>query len=123
MRIAHSTAWLLIMLFFLLAGCEKQVSFSKDVMPILEAKCLSCHAEGREGYNASGFSVEGYAQVMKGTKDGTVIEPGESYFSTLQIVVEHGADPSKSMPKGSAKLSGAEIQTIGEWINQGARNN
>lgn len=124
MRITHLNACLMISLsVFLLAGCEKQVSFSKDVMPILKAKCLSCHSKGGEGFNASGFSVEGYAQVMRGTLNGPVIEPGESYFSTLQIVVEHGADPSKSMPKDSAKLSSTEIQTIGEWIDQGAKNN
>lgn len=124
MRITHLNACLMISLsVFLLAGCEKQVSFSKDVMPILKAKCLSCHSKGGEGFNASGFSVEGYAQVMRGTQNGPVIEPGESYFSTLQIVVEHGANPSKSMPKDSAKLSSTEIQTIGEWIDQGAKNN
>jgi len=27
------------------------------------------------------------------------------------------------MPKNSAKLSGSEIQIIGEWIDQGAKNN
>jgi hypothetical protein len=123
MRILLFNACLLIMLSFFLTGCKKQVSFSKNVMPILEAKCLSCHAEGSEGFEASGFSVESYAQVMKGARDGPVIEPGSSYFSTLQIVVEHGAAPSKSMPKNSAKLSSAEIQIIGEWIDQGARNN
>ncbi len=123
MRITLSNVCFLIMLGLLLAGCEKQVSFSEDVMPILKARCLSCHAEGGEGFLASGFSVEGYEQVMRGTKDGPAIEPGESYFSTLQIVVEHGADPSTSMPKDAAKLSRSEIQTIGEWINQGAKNN
>ncbi|MFC1701459.1 c-type cytochrome domain-containing protein [Pseudomonadota bacterium] len=101
----------------------EQVSFSKSVMPILNAKCLSCHAEGSEGFAASGFSVESYEQLMQGTRDGPVIEPGYSYFSTLQIVVEHRANPSASMPKDSAKLSGSEIQIIGEWIDQGARNN
>ena len=123
MRITLPILCLLIMLSFLLAGCKKQVSFSKNVMPILQAKCLSCHAEGSEGFEASGFSVESYAQVMKGTRDGPVIEPGYSYFSTLQIVVEHRAGPSKAMPKDSAKLSSSEIQIIGEWIDQGARNN
>ena len=123
MRITLSNCYLLIMLSFLFTGCTKQVSFSKSVMPILEAKCLSCHAEGSEGFEASGFSVESYEQVMKGTRNGPVIEPGHSYFSTLQIVVEHRADPSTSMPKDSAKLSGSEIQIIGEWIDQGAMNN
>jgi len=123
MRITLSNGCLLIMLVFLLAGCTKQVSFSKNVMPILEAKCLSCHAVGSEGYEASGLSVESYEQVMKGTRQGPVIEPGYSYFSTLQIVVEHRADPSSSMPMNSAKLSNSEIQIIGEWIDQGAKNN
>jgi len=112
-----------IMLIFLLAGCEREISFSQNIMPILEAKCLSCHAEGEKGFKASGLSVESYEQVMKGTRDGPVIEPGYSYFSTLQIVVEHRADPSSSMPQNTAKLSSAEIQMIGEWIDQGARNN
>ena len=112
-----------IMLVFLLAGCEREISFSQNIMPILEAKCLSCHAEGEKGFKASGLSVESYEQVMKGTRDGPVIEPGYSYFSTLQIVVEHRADPSSSMPQNTAKLSSAEIQIIGEWIDQGARNN
>ncbi len=123
MRITFSNCYLLIILSFLFTGCTEQVSFSKSVMPILKAKCLSCHAEGSEGFAASGFSVESYEQLMKGTRDGPVIEPGYSYFSTLQIVVEHKADPSVSMPKDSAKLSGPEIQIIGEWIDQGAMNN
>ena len=123
MRSTLSNCCLGIMLLVLLAGCDSEVSFSKNVMPILEAKCLSCHAEGEKGFKASGLSVESYEQVMKGTRDGPVIEPGYSYFSTLQIVVEHRADPSSSMPKQSAKLSSAEIQIIGEWIDQGARNN
>ena len=123
MRITLLNGCLLIMLSLLLAGCKKQVSFSENVMPILKAKCLTCHAEGSEGFEATGFSVASYELVMKGTRDGPVIEPGSSYFSTLQIVVEHRADPSTSMPKNSAKLSGSEIQLIGEWIDQGAKNN
>ena len=111
------------MLVFVLTGCASQCRLSKSVMPMPVAKCLSCHSEGSEGFEATGFSVESYEQVMKGTRNGPVIEPGYSYFSTLQIVVEHRADPSTSMPKDSAKLSGSDIQLIGEWIDQGARNN
>lgn len=123
MRITLSNCYLLIALSFIFTGCTDQVSFSKSVMPILKTKCLSCHAEGQEGFEAVGFSVESYEQLMKGTREGPVIEPGYSYFSTLQIVVEHRADPSVSMPRNSAKLSSSEIQIIGEWIDQGAQNN
>lgn len=123
MRSTLSNCCLGIMLLLLMAACQKEVSFSENVKPILEAKCLSCHAEGEKGFKVSGLSVESYEHLMKGTRDGPVIEPGYSYFSTLQIVVEHRADPSSSMPQNSAKLSGAEIQLIGEWIDQGAKNN
>lgn len=123
MRSTLSNCCLGIMLVFLMAACQREVSFSKNVKPILDAKCLSCHAEGEKGFKASGLSVESYDHLMKGTRDGPVIEPGYSYFSTLQIVVEHRADLSSSMPQSSAKLSGAEIQVIGEWIDQGAKNN
>lgn len=123
MRITLPKFCLPIVLVLLLAACSEQVSFSKSVMPILETKCLSCHAEGEEGFEASGFSVESYDHMMKGTRSGPVIEPGHSYFSTLQIVVEHRAAPLSSMPRDSAKLTENEIQIIGEWIDQGAKNN
>jgi uncharacterized membrane protein len=123
MRNTYSNGYLLVVLSCLLAGCDRQVSFAGDVMPILEVKCLSCHEEGSKGFELSGFSVESYDHLMRGTRQGPVIEPGYSYFSTLQIVVEHRANPSSSMPMNSAKLSNREIQVIGEWIDQGARDN
>ena len=123
MRITFSSGCLLILFSLVLVGCDRQVSFSKEVMPILQTKCLSCHKQGAKGFETSGLSVESYAQLMKGTREGPVIEPGYSYFSTLQIVVEHRANPSSSMPKDSTKLSSQEIQLIGEWIDQGARDN
>jgi cytochrome c553 len=123
MRMTIVSGCLLFVLFISLTGCKQQVSFSENVMPILEAKCVSCHAVGKKGFEASGLSVETYEQLMKGTREGPVIEPGYSYFSTLQIVVEHRASPSASMPRTSEKLSSEEIQIIGEWIDEGARNN
>ena len=123
MRNLNLIRYLMPMLLVVLSGCVEQVSFSQQVMPILEAKCLACHAEGAAGYEASGFSVESHEQVMKGTRNGPVVEPGYSYASTLQTLVEHKADPSIAMPQNAPKLSSAEIQTIGEWIDQGAKNN
>ena len=106
-----------------LSGCAEQVSFSADVMPILVENCLVCHEAGAPGFEASGFSVESYEDVMKGTEAGPVVEPGYSYASTLQVLVEHGADPSIAMPQRSRKLSPGDIQTIGDWIDEGAQNN
>ena len=114
------------------AGCSQDVSFSKDVNPILQEKCLSCHDGTGEGIEASGFSVRSYDDLMKGTKFGKVIEPGDSLSSTLYRLIDHQADPKIQMPPhhdqalASGKmdsLSGAEITTIKTWIDQGAKNN
>ncbi len=105
-------------------GCGgNEVSFSKDVMPVLQESCLSCHKKGGDGYAASGLSVESYEDVMKGTKYGPVITPGYSFSSTLQILVEHKADSSINMPRGRPRLSQDKIEVIGRWIDQGAKNN
>ena len=121
-------------------GCaEKAVSFKQDVHPILQKKCLSCHAPGGEGYAASGFSVETYESVTKGTKLGPVIVPGSSISSTLVILIEHKADPSINMPRARMQplfehekylkdwkvpiLPVEEIKQIRAWVDQGAKNN
>ncbi len=104
-------------------GCTSEVSFSRDVLPIFHEHCLSCHRPGESGYETSGFSVEGYADIMQGTRYGAVVFPGYSYASTLQVLVEHKADQTINMPQGQLKLSPQQIETIGKWIDQGAKNN
>ncbi len=102
---------------------KEGVSFSTQVMPILSENCGSCHKRDGVGHVVSGFSVENYESIMQGTKLGPVIQPGLSYASTLHVLVEHKADPSLNMPKGGSKLSGEQIEIIGKWIDEGAKNN
>jgi hypothetical protein len=109
-----------------LAGCmgEGAVSYSRDVQPILQANCLSCHQQGGTGYEASGFSMATYDDLLKGTNNGPMVVPGDSAGSNLLVLMEGRADPSISMPHGSAKpVSAAKIETIRRWIDQGAKKN
>ncbi len=118
-----------ILLVLVCVGCARQVSFKSDVDPILKARCLSCHSPGGEGYAASGFSVESYQSLMKGTRYGPVIVPGSSIGSTLARLIEHKADASIAMPKSqhpgmaSEYLPQEQIDTIKKWIDQGAKDN
>ncbi len=122
----------------LLAGCDqdasfakKEVSFSKDVLPILHAECQVCHAEGSEGFNVSGFSAKNYESVMKGTTLGPVVKPGESISSTLYVLISGTADPSIQMPRHDESLTAGltnrlqqdEVDLIARWIDEGAKNN
>jgi mono/diheme cytochrome c family protein len=109
-----------------LAGCasEEPVSFSQDVKPILDQNCIACHQEGGEGFNASGFSMMTYEDLMRGTNAGPMVIAGDSLGSNMIVLMEGRADPSISMPHGAMKPVGkADIETIRVWIDQGAKNN
>lgn len=113
-------------LSLLTAGCTqsgKKVSYSQDVSPILKSRCHECHLPGGQGYEASGLNMVDYEGLMKGTKFGPIIKPGDSLSSTLVILIEGRADKAISMPHGREPLSAEQIATIKNWINQGANNN
>jgi hypothetical protein len=110
----------------LAAGCDREgaVSFSTQVKPVLDANCLECHREGGEGFEASGFSMESYADVMAGTRYGPMVVAGDPLGSNILVLMEGRADPSISMPHGSdIRVPQADIELIRAWIEQGARNN
>ena len=106
------------------AACSRtEASFVRDVNPILKEYCVECHSTGGRGYVASGFSVESYDDVMRGTKFGPVIVPGSSVSSTLERLIEHKADPSIAMPQGKPRLPKENLDIIRTWIDEGAKNN
>jgi hypothetical protein len=111
----------------LAVGCAQeppQVSFSKDIQPILNERCGECHSDSGAGVQKSGLDMSSYDSLMRGTRFGPVIEPGNSVSSTLVLLVEGKADPSIKMPHAGAKpLSSSEIAKIRTWIDQGAKNN
>jgi len=104
-------------------GCGSEVSFQRDINPVLQKNCAACHAAGGVGYVASGFSVASYDSVMKGTKFGPIITPGVSISSTLVLLLEGKVHPSIQMPRDSKPLPPQEVELIKRWINAGAKNN
>ena len=116
----------------LLTGCDNQVSYTEDIQPILFASCLSCHDQNSEGFLNSGFSLDSYESVMKGTKFGAVVVPGSAESSSLYLVVAHKTASEIHMPPHThdalaegrgVSLTEEQIETIKLWIEQGALNN
>ncbi|NBC23109.1 MAG: hypothetical protein GVY21_06505 [Gammaproteobacteria bacterium] len=116
----------------LLAGCERQVSFSADVQPVLAAHCAGCHSGYAEGEATTGLNVTDYASLMHGTRLGQVVEPGSAASSTLYLVISGEASPEIQMPPHheeamaegrGAPLDRDEVRLIKDWIDQGAKNN
>ena len=102
---------------------EHKPGYTADVRPILDKRCAECHMPDMEGAIKSGFQIDSYASIMKGTKLGPVIVPGSAESSTLYILVAGKADPKINMPHGKEPLTAHEIDTIRLWIDQGAMDN
>ena len=106
----------------LTVACSRAPSFQADVYPIFQKNCRVCHDVGRQGYEASGFSVASYETILKGTKFGPVIVPGSSIDSSLMRLIDHQVDPSIRMPHNMEKLPEDKIAIIRRWIDGGAKD-
>ena len=101
-----------------------EVSYKTDISPIINDYCLNCHKPGGKGYKKSGLDMRTYKSLMKGTKFGSVVTPGDSYTSILVQVVEGRVHPSLKMPYGmSGGLAKDKIELLRKWVQQGAKNN
>lgn len=108
----------------LLTACSlRNVSYSKDVQPILSKNCSECHVPGKPGHEASGLDTSSYQSLMKGGKFGSLIKPGDAFTSTLNMLVEGRAHSAIRMPHGKEKLADKDIATLKVWVNEGAKNN
>ncbi len=87
-----------------------EVSFSKDIWPIIQEFALPAHGTQAKG----GVFLENYDDIMK------YVVPGDPEASDLYKYLTGNGVPV--MPP-SGKLPDATIQLFYDWIAQGAKNN
>jgi hypothetical protein len=93
------------------------VDFLRDIKPILDRSCVSCHGPDKQ---RGGLRLDDGVLARKGSNSGPVVRPGQSATSRLLIVVA-GLDPEIRMPPGkAAPLPAREIDLLRAWIDQGA---
>ena len=105
------------------ACAAPKMSFADDVMPIFRGRCIGCHQAGGQGFEKSGLDLSNYAGVMKGTKNGPMVIPGDAQSSNLMWLLDWRASPELRMPHGKKKLSTCDRDAIRSWINEGAKDN
>lgn len=105
------------------AAAGEHPSFKAQVFPIIREHCLECHRPGEIGYEVSGLDLRTYEGLMKGTRYGPIVVPGDAFTSNLNVLVEGRANPGIRMPYHGRKLSRWERVLIRRWVNRGARNN
>ncbi len=96
------------------------VDFSRDVLPIISAKCYHCHGQD-EGSRKAELRLDQRDEAVK-LRDGTfAIKPSDPAHSTIMERVR-STDPDEVMPppKESPALSAREIAILEKWVAQGA---
>jgi len=98
------------------------VSYSKDIFPIVKARCLKCHEKDDE--NPANFAMDNVELMLKSGKSKNVIVPGNSAESYLIKKLLPNPPKGAQMPIFSKKkLSEEEINLFRRWIDQGAKDN
>jgi len=91
------------------------VSYSKDVQPLWNESCISCHKSG--GTSPDLTAANSYAALTNNSK---YVVAGNASASLVYKLMTGAASPL--MPP-SGKISDSKIAILEKWINAGALNN
>lgn len=95
----------------------KPVSFKKQVRPILQKSCFSCHKKER---SEGGVDLTNNAKIKAWQGDAKLIVPGKPEESLLIWSLE-GSNKVTRMPYGKKPLPEKDQALIALWIKQGAK--
>lgn len=92
--------------------------YAKQIDPIFDANCVSCHGESK---SKGGLRLDSYERLMRGGKDGAVIAAGKPDKSLLLERITLPPGDKHFMPaEGRPPLKREEIAWIKAWVLQGA---
>jgi hypothetical protein len=121
---AWQRLWLIKLLSLILAGSfvtgsAEEISFNRDVRPILSANCFSCHGPDKKARKA---------KLRLDTRDGALfdlggyraLEPGKADDSELIQRIETD-DPDDQMPPPDSghELTTGDRRVLREWVKAG----
>src|SRR6185295_3177832 len=97
-----------------------KVDFRRDILPIISAKCFSCHGPDETARKAK-LRLDVRDEAIKDRKGTFAIKPGDLVHSELWSRI-NAKDPDDVMPptKEGHPLSPQEIDALKKWIQQGA---
>ncbi len=108
----------LLFIFVSLAACQtvtaQEISFNRDVRPIISDKCFHCHGPDADNQD-SDFRLDSRENALEAIEEGSVDD------SELHARIR-AEDNSVMPPEGATRqLTDAEKDIIDRWIEQGAK--
>ena len=101
-----------------------QIDFEKEVLPILQDRCIECHKapyeqNGKLKEPKAGLRLDGGAHILHGSDDGKVITPNHPSESPLYKRITLPSDDDDVMPPKGDPLTTSQQEVIRKWIAQG----
>ena len=92
--------------------------FERSVRPVLAEHCIECHGKVR---TEGDLRLDTREAVIKGGKDGPVVDLKNPSASILLLAVRHGGAERKikDMPKSGPKLEEGQIAALQRWVESG----
>jgi hypothetical protein len=92
------------------------VDFRRDVLPILEARCVECHGPDKV---KGDLRLDSEAAIFAGDPEWWTVLWGDPDHSLLLERILLPADDPDAMPPNGDRLTVANIDTIRTWIESG----
>src|SRR5262245_57369119 len=96
---------------------QTTVDFVRDVAPILEQRCVSCHGPKKQ---KGKLRLDRKEHLFKGDEADWRVQPGKPDDSELLRRVKLPTGDEDVMPNEGPRLSDAQIATLQKWIAAGA---
>ena len=99
----------------------EELTFNKDIRPILSENCFFCHGFDKEKRKAD-LRLDTFEGATEKRKGGAAIIPGDSKNSLLVERIEtHDQDELMPPPDSIYFLNKEQKQKLKKWIDQGAK--
>jgi WD40 repeat protein len=93
------------------------VAYEKEIEPIFESKCITCHSGS---VKKGELDLGKYEGLVKGGRRGTSIVPGKGSESLIYKLLHREIKPFMP-PKGEDPITPQELALVKLWIDQGAK--
>ena len=133
MTLIHSSIVRIAGIAAVAVGCSQasadEIDFEKQVLPVLETKCMSCHREaykdpkrGRLKKPKGDYRMDGPEHIVKaGESEKVGVTAGDADKSEALARVLLDEDHDDFMPPKGDPLTKEEVALLKSWIEAGAK--
>ncbi len=98
----------------LIPSARGAVDFAHEIVPVFKQYCGDCHLGDKK---KGGFSMNTRADLLAGSENGKVVEPGKPDEALLLKVLT--VDDDDKMPPKGARVPAEKVAVLRAWIAEG----